>query len=318
MRLAPRSLVPMLCVVLGVLAVGFAAPAGAANCNATPCHCGDEITVSKTLVPGIDPVVSGEACTGTGLFVNGSDVTLDLSGGQMTGSLTSTTGIDATGDRVTIKHGRLSGFATGVTVKGIDGHVTDLLIIRTRTAGVVVTGFNGGTGDNANVERSEIRGGGTVGIKIEGNNATVFLNRVDPYTTGIDVAGDGATINRNLVYRNGTGIRVCGSGADMNLNSVKYCTGDGIVLECGGGHTLNRNISSYNGGDGFKVSAPPGSAASVLTRNTGNADGNDADGGVGFRDTTTGSGTKGTANTYSLNICSAKVGHKSDPLGLCR
>jgi hypothetical protein len=311
MRYGFRSLVRVFLATL-ILAV-CATPVRAAVCDAAPCDCGDTITTSKTLVSGVDPVVSGEVCPDTGLFVDGSNLTLDVAG-QMNGldDGTAQTGIVvvAGSANVVITTARISGFATAVSALGVtDSNFTDLLILRTRTAGVDVSG------DGNTVQRSEMKGAGAVGVQVVGDNATVFLNRVEKYASGIIVVGDGAEIHRNLVYRNGAGIRVEGTGASLALNSVKYGTGHGIELIGGGGHALDRNVSSQNAGDGFRVTpgVSGGGTGSVLTRNTGSADG-----GVGFRDTTTGGGTAGTGNTYRLNRCSAKVGHKSDPLGLCR
>lgn len=315
MPYAFRPLVRMLLVAVSIAV--FAVPAWAVDCNSTtvPCKCGDTVKTTTTLVPGHDPVVSGDVCPGTGLIVDGSNLTLDVVG-QINGldnPGVTQTGIVVTAGSVNVEitTARISGFSTALSALGVTGsNFTDLLILRTRIAGVDVSG------DGNTVQRSEVKGVGDFAIRVVGDDAVVFLNRVEKYTRGIIVLGDDAEIDRNLVYRNTTGIHVEGTGASLELNSVKYGTGHGIELIGGGGHSLDRNVSSQNAGDGFRVTPGPlgGGTGSVLTRNTGSADG-----GVGFRDTTTtGGGTAGTGNTYSLNRCSATVGHKSSPLGLCR
>lgn len=314
----PYACRPIVRILLVTVAIAvFAASAWAVDCNSTtvPCQCGDTVKTTTTLVPGHDPVVSGDVCPGTGLFVDGSNITLDVAGqinGRDNPSVTQTGIVVTPGSaNVEITTARISGFSTALSALGVTGsNFTDLLILRTRAAGVEVSG------DSNTVQRSEVKGVGDFAIKITGDNAVVFLNRVEKYTSGIIVIGDDAAIDRNLVYRNTTGIHVEGTGASLELNSVKYGTGHGIELIGGGGHSLDRNVSSQNGSDGFRITPGPlgaGGTDSVLTRNTGSADG-----GVGFRDTTSGGGTVGTGNMYNLNRCSAKVGHKSDPLGLCR
>ncbi len=310
MPYASRPLIRML-LATAAIAV-FAAPPWAAVCNSTtvPCECGDTVETTTTLVPGHDPVVSGDVCPETGLIVDGSNITLDVAGqinGRDSPSVTQTGIVVTAGSsNVTITTARISGFSTALSALDVTGsNFTDLLILRTRIAGVEVKG------DSNTVQRSEVKGVGDFAIKVTGDHAVVFLNRVEKYTSGIIVLGNDAAIDRNLVYRNTTGIHVEGMRASLELNSVKYGTGNGIELIGGGDHSLDRNVSSQNGGDGFLIT---GGIGSVLTRNTGSADG-----GVGFRDDTrTGGGTAGTGNTYDLNRCSAKVGHKSDPLGLCR
>jgi hypothetical protein len=298
-------------VVLALLACASPlAPAAAlaANCDAVPCHCGDTLTTSRTLTAS-DPVTT-TVCTGTGLIIDGSNLILNVAReirGLNSPSVTQT-GIRVAPGRtgVTVTTARISGFTVGLSAIGVSSsNFTDLLIVKTRGAGVVVSGANN------IVQRSEMKGVGDAGVEVAGDGAVVFLNRVELYDTGIRVIGSGADIDRNYVIHNGRGIHVQGAGASLYLNAVKYNSSDGVVLEAGGGHQLDRNTSLQNGGDGFSIADGTGS---VLTRNTANYAG-----GVGFRDTTTGSGTAGTANTYATtNRCTARAGHKSDPPGLCR
>ena len=318
-----RSRVSLLGAIALVLSV--ASPSQAENCDAIPCKCGDTITVDRTLTSA-DPVTGLPVCSGTGLFVDGSDLTLNMGSQQLRGENKAT--VNQTGivvlpghTNVTVIDGRLSGFTRGVSggVAGLGGGITgsnfsDLLIIRA-AEGVVVFG------DGNKVQRSEIKALGSAGtlgrgVAMLADDGRVFLNRIERYTTGIHVEGSGVRIDRNLNYYNGTGIRVVGTeprslelGSHVELNRANYGTGNGIELAGLGAHTASRNQANANTGDGFLTTA----GDSLLKQNTANSNR-----GFGFRDTTTGAGTSGTDNLYTANRCATVVARKSSPAGLCR
>ncbi len=105
-----RSRVSLLGAIALVLSV--ASPSQAENCDAIPCKCGDTITVDRTLTSA-DPVTGLPVCSGTGLFVDGSDLTLNMGSQQLRGENKAT--VNQTGIVVLPGH-------TNVTV--IDGRLT--------------------------------------------------------------------------------------------------------------------------------------------------------------------------------------------------
>ena len=74
---------------------------------------------------------------------------------------------------------------------------------------------------------------------------------------------------------------------------------------------VSRNVVGRNRGSGFELI---GAAASRLDRNRG-----ENNGAFGFADDSRGSGTGGTANIYTGDICGrGNAAGGSSPAGLCR
>jgi hypothetical protein len=111
------------------------------------------------------------------------------------------------------------------------------------------------------------------------------------------------------VYRNVFGsLIIDGEDAIVALNQVKFSRTLGLEV-FGSGHTMSPNVSQANAFDGFW------SICDGCTFDRNRSAGN---GTVGMRDLTTGSGTGGTASTYSRNVCSGNALGDSSPPGLCR
>jgi parallel beta-helix repeat protein len=107
---------------------------------------------------------------------------------------------------------------------------------------------------------------------------------------GIDLAeSDGNTVRSNRVTGAGRGFAVFDSTSNL----------------------FAENISSDNGSEGFSMFT--GAEGNTLSENQAHRNGN-----VGFKDPTTGTGTSGTANTYTDNACTANAKNGSDPTGLCQ
>jgi hypothetical protein len=181
----------------------------------------------------------------------------------------------------------------------------------------ILGGFRG-VAIQSNVVRRNA--GRAIAVCCSGN--TVSLNRVEDNEQGIVVFGASpehgpTSVTRNVVLRNRRdGITITGLGVPVDRNQSKYNGGEGFDI-AGTGHTVTLNIAVSNGEDGFTVAATD----STFERNTANFNGRasraeEADG-YGILDTTAGSGTAGTANTYRANRCTGNGLDDSSPPGLC-
>lgn len=117
----------------------------------------------------------------------------------------------------------------------------------------------------------------------------------------------GNTANSN----NREGIRLNEATSSTLIgNTAKSNNGSRILLErASDRNILESNTASNNGDDGILLASVNGS-----TMEKNRADENKL---FGFRDTSTGSGTAGTANTYTMNRCPDNVSGGSNPTGLC-
>jgi len=93
------------------------------------------------------------------------------------------------------------------------------------------------------------------------------------------------------------------SGNTTNYNNV------GFILTNSSSNTLSGNKANYNVQNGFSLNTF--SNSNTLTKNSANKNGF-----YGYRDDSTGSGTLGTANSYSSDTCSGNGFGGSSPSGL--
>jgi len=152
------------------------------------------------------------------------------------------------------------------------------------------------------------------GVRIkDSSNSTLAQNTVTDNTKfGFSVAGStGVTLDANTVVGSQWGIDVYRSSANtVRANQVSRA-GEGIAVSQTSGSLFTDNISTDSDGDGFRIF--PGAVGNTFSGNESHRNG-----GYGFADPTTGSGTSGTSNTYSTNTCTANVDGGSSPTGLCQ
>ena len=234
-----------------------------------------------------------------------------------------TLGLSLPGDRTVIEDSivRRNG-GIGIQLIGVAGEVfSDYEVRRCQVednqgAGIDISGHH------SIVESNIVRRNGGNGIAVRGTAQQLNVNRVeDNHGQGIMTSGGGKgdftinfdTITRNIVLRNsGDGVEVRGT-ALVDRNQSKYNEGNGFQVGGREPHTVIGNIAVSNGGNGFTVSA----TGSHFDRNTANYNGRPTSG-FGIEDTSSGTGTGGTANTYVDNLCGGNGFGDSSPPGLCR
>lgn len=316
-------------------------PVLAVDCSDAPvvapvvvaCSCGDRVVGTKHLT-GADPVTLSPSCPGDGLIIGASNLVLDMNGQTITGQ---GAGVGVKFEpglsNVKVRDGVVTGFGAGIkTQASIGGTFSNIRILRSTGAGLHLDGsgaqigypgalsplllqYNGGTaveivGSGNTLGEAIIRDSDGGGISVLGDNNILTTNRLER-TGGVGIIANGAgnTVTRSVILQgDGDGIQILGTHAEVSLNQVKQNDGVGIDL-AGSDHKVVRNLVQTNGGDGLLVTA----TGSRFDRNQMKANG-----GYGIEDETSGGGTSGTANTYTLNTCSSDAKGKSTPTGLCR
>lgn len=191
--------------------------------------------------------------------------------------------------------------------------------------GSVNSTFSGNTADNNS----------GIGFSIAGafdtlTNNTAVVNGIDFYLGGENDTYSANTANDSedfgFALFNAYNSTFNGNAADGNKD-------DGFFLASSANNTFSGNIVDSNQGNGFEFS---GSPHNILIENTVNSNGNDgfynpggssrfntlaqntavSNGKYGYVDDSTGSGTLGTADTYSLDKCSGNGVGGSSPSGL--
>src|SRR5262245_291642 len=269
-----------------------------------PCACGDRVVRDHTL-RGVDPVTRAR-CSVNGLLV-ADGVTLDLGGATLRG-LGAGAGIliDPGARRVTVRGGKLMGFATGVLGEETTGGQLENLQILDNTGDGIRLGGADHTVTKVVIQRNAGGGLMVTGDATEVSNVQVTSNGGD----GVRLRGSGATLEASVIARNeGAGVDVTGNGNRVSLLQLDSNGGDGLRL-AGTGNLASRNIAQRNGGHGLEIQG----ASATLDRNRA-----PNNGGFGITDDSTGGGTSGTANTYVSNTCGrGNDAGISSPPGLCR
>ncbi|MFT5677351.1 MAG: parallel beta-helix repeat protein [Paraglaciecola sp.] len=236
---------------------------GSLSMRAQAVFCGDTVLVDTTLTSVL-------ACSGPGLILGASNITLDCNGLTITGSGTDT-GIALDGvSGVTVKNCGVIDFAVGIFVAtGADQNY----IIENRVLGSTSVG-NGAI---------EIRSNGNV---VEQNTASDNTGRGFAL---VDAAGN--IIADNFSILNGfRGIDVI----DSNFNylfrnkAIENFSGGFVISGTSSNNTLNKNFAEFSGSEGFAIF----SAGNFLISNRASKNTT-----FGFNDTT------GPANTYTNNKC---------------
>ena len=311
MRQLRRS--PLLVAVLGLLVMAATTPGAEAfipaapTCDSvTPCECGDRVIGNKMLNPLVDPVCT-DVCADNGLFVAGG-VTLDLGGCIITGDdMGADVGIQIEGgaNNVVIRNGAVTGFGTGIaTWTTTAGSTLADLRIFDNGAGIHISA------SDSTVRNSVLQRNQGHCLAVSGAENVVSANRCeDSGGRGVVVQGPLNAVTGNVVMRSFLeGFDIGGSQSAVSQNRSSDNFGEGFRVR-GSGHTVTLNYSLRNEDSGYVVEA----TASLFDRNRG-----DYNVGWGILDTTSGTGTGGTANTYSNNRCTGNLLGKSFPSGLCR
>jgi parallel beta-helix repeat protein len=245
------------------------APAAGA---ATSVTCGDTISTPGNYFLAAD-------CSGSGITITASNVTLKLDGHTMTepGGISVGVLVDDGAGPVSgvniLGPGTITGYNEGVLLGNGGGGVSGstarrLTATYNHAEGIFIFGGTGDTisGNAANHNSIGVRGGGS-GNVIQGNTA-------DNNALGITVAGTGNRTNANTTDNNHHGIFVGRgtTGNTINANTTDHNSGDGIILEAGApyfyttGNTINANTADNNGSYGIQLVT--GATGNTINANT--------------------------------------------------
>jgi hypothetical protein len=233
-------------LVLAVVLGATTAPrAGARRAVVT---CGSTITTSTTLAADLT------GCTGDGVHIGASHVTLNLNGHLIGGNSGATAVVVNPGmTNATVQNGRITGFNTAVLVQGAFGKVQGVRawnnsygVVLSAADSTVVTGNT--LYDNI-VDGVRVFSGQKV--QITGN----FLRENTDDGVFVQAAAPSVTISGNKAISNGSvGIDVDGPNAHVTGNVANGNTADGILLNDDTA-TVGTNTASYNTKLGIDASA---------------------------------------------------------------
>jgi parallel beta-helix repeat protein len=215
-------------------------------------ECGQTITTSVTLNHNL-------TCPGNGIFVNASNVVLDLGGHTISGPApTGTTGVGVRGvivlqnrTGVTVRNGAIRGFDSGVdvqpggngtTVTGLmlDGNgggvrvntgtssnrIADNVIVNTSQFSGVQIGGNGHV-----IENNAMNNLNSAGVFLSGNNGVIRNNRINDagasaITIGAFPSNPGPFVGNQVV-----GNQISGASRVFTSSSISINNGSGTLLQ---------------------------------------------------------------------------------------
>lgn len=194
--------------------------------------------------------------------------------------------------------------------------------------GYTISGKGSGDGIDVNPDVTLLGSGVTIedctvtsfhdGFNIGFGNDRVLSNIANENAFGISIFTYNSLISNNMATNNAQGFIFNGGSALDGSNNVVTNNvalkngGHGFNFNGGGnGDRITNNQAENNGGDGFYFQ-PSWSGPATVTNNIAVKNGL-----YGYIDATTGSGTKGTADTYIGNLCVANAEDGSIPTGLC-
>ena len=291
----------LLAVFLGSTIAFLPAPALAAGLG-----CGATITKPTALSVNIGP------CLGKGLIIGHSGITLNCAGHTISGGVGSDVGITLNGvARVTVENCHVSGFLYGFELTS----ASDNKLAKNTANGNGCFGFElyDSVGNSITTNTAERNGFGGFAVNDSSANALV-KNTADRNPEGFLLFMDsGITLVSNAANSNRyDGFSIVGSSANtLAMNVADNNGGPGFSIS----YDSFNNKLAFNTGNGNTISGfdvDSFSSANVLTSNTANSNTM-----YGYRDFSTGSGTAGTANFYSLDECTVNLVGSSTPTGLC-
>jgi hypothetical protein len=231
--------------------------------------CGKNVRRSITLTADLN-------CTGDGLVVRASGITINLGGYTITGDGgVGDFGIDNTRgkDNVVVKNGTVQGFDDGVrmgqdSTAGVPtGNVVRNVIASNNTfngidldegSGHKVVGSrtenNGDSGIDLNANRSVVSGSvaednGDEGIHVTGSRNSILGSRTDNNDEdGIDVEGNGNIIKGSSGTENASdGVDIAGDNTKIVSSNFSTNDGNGVFVESGSGTKVKQSTLSTNG-----------------------------------------------------------------------
>jgi hypothetical protein len=177
-------------------------------------------------------------CTGTGIFVGASGITIDLNGHVLKGNSSGPWGISNLGgyDNVTIQNGVVRNFTNGVVAWNSSDHITVSKVVASGNAnkGVEIIGAS------ARITASTVAQNGQTGIHVQGNSASVAASTVvSNGAEGIWLQGTAPTVKSSSAVANnpsgirleGTSLSVASSTAFGNALFGLYVTGDSAAVK---------------------------------------------------------------------------------------
>ena len=228
MRL-PASLAGVVALVLVVVVAPEATGGGGTPITS----CGQTVTTSAVLTQSLN-------CTGSGVIVGASGITIDLKGFTIRANFATGYGIDDTGgfDNVTVKNGVLRNFEEGILAwNGAD----KFSVLNVVASGNVFYGFDI-RGDFIKIQSSTASGNGDTGVNAVGGSASIKSMAASGNYLGIRIIGNSGSIKSSTASGNhGYGITVSGNAASLKSN---YTDGNGFAggSDLGG---LGINVTNY-------------------------------------------------------------------------
>ena len=222
-----------LAAVVVLVLVVVVAPEATGGGGTPITSCGQTLTTSAVLTQNLN-------CTGSGVIVGASGITIDLKGFTLRANLATGYGIDDTGgfDNVTVKNGVLRNFSEGVLAwNGAD----KFSVLNVVASGNEFYGLDI-RGDFIEIQSSIVSGNGNTGVNVVGDSASIKSLAASGNGVGIHLFGDSASIKSSTASGNdGYGITVLGNAASLKSNHID---GNGFA----GGSDLSGlgiNVTNY-------------------------------------------------------------------------
>ena len=237
-------------VAAGAALAAIAVPVGAVVAGpAAGLSCGATVTTDVRLTADLVD------CSGQGLVIGASGITIDLAGHTIDGTGANAGIYNPDGhDGVTIRGGTIQEFGQGIDLLESRGSHIDRLRATGNAIGIVVM-----RGDHVRVERVEVDANSFSGIEVLFSESVTVEHSI---VTGHDFGGIvdryslDSRYDRNVVTGNAFfGIEMTDTDrAELSRNDVSGNEFDGIRLGFWAtGVTLDRNETSHNGTDGLVI-----------------------------------------------------------------
>ena len=230
--------------VVAFVLIVVAAPEANGGGGTPITNCGQTVTTSAVLTQDL-------VCTGSGVIVGASGITIDLKGFTLRGDRDLTDyGIDDSGgfDHVTVKNGVLRNFGEGVWVVSASPAdkiaVSNVVAAGNLDAGIAVSG------DSASIKSSSASGNAnSIGIEVFGDSAKIQSSTASGDLLGIEVQGNSATIQSSTACGNLRGIYVLGDSAKIQSSTASGNSDFGIEAQ-GDAASVSGNHADGNGYSG--------------------------------------------------------------------
>ena len=213
--------------------------------------CGDTISTSATLT--IDVGTSSTGCSGNGLVIDTSGVTLDLAHhtiwGDNIGASDYGVRIQPSVSDVTIKNGSIRDFVFGIGSGGSSDKTTiDHVVLGRNGTGILMPS----SATHVTATKVVAVSSTSDGIAVSGDDSSVTDSVVtNSNGRGIVVDGLRETVTNGIASKNGDNGIVIGSGTVKSSRSIAN-TGDGVVA-MSAPSTLSKNAVFANTGNGINV-----------------------------------------------------------------